>query len=213
MASTNVYTAIPSGAPFESHVQELKATEPLLLDDDVDASSLRHLLESPTYNWAGGFLTGVVLSITGFHCVLQIMSSTALTNLQIVMFSGIWSSSTYLIAYTIFSLVHCTSGSQDIKNNNAKLVERLECYFAVGVFCGFCTACVGTDVTYRLPIAQTLWTIAVAAMWVSVMLVCSYYNNNTEIDDRQHNDDGLRDMEQPLLGVEKPGKRLAFVVV
>lgn len=121
-----------------------------------------------------GTTLGVVFSTAGFELLLKgIVAPT--TTLYIVGFSCIWSFGTYFLAYLLFEVLHPNNNGQKTCDHcSEQSTLQHECWeyvYALGVFIGFCFACVVTDVHYGMPVRSLTWTLGSAVIWLLFMVV------------------------------------------
>jgi hypothetical protein len=128
-------------------------------------------------NFFLGTLIGMAFSVSGFHLLLHKYSLAIWNPYQVILFALGWSSVTGIVAYLCFMAVHYYGFQTPYK-----VWERLEYYFAMGVFLGFCAACTITDVVFGLPMRSILVTLTVAFAWALLMMTCAT-NNSTDDDD------------------------------
>ena len=193
-----IYTAIavkPALVRDAKHSGSSKSSLAVPASDNAKSDYAR---ASCCSNFVVGCMIGMLLSSVGFHLLLRYLSKGTgnvgvLQPLQILLFSALWSSSTYIVAYTLFSMLHY--GCNRVSSSRQKIAERLECCFAIGVFCGFCVACAATDVQYGLPAHNIVWTLLVAAVWVLVMVTCSCCEIFSH-EDRQMRDDEESEIDE-----------------
>jgi hypothetical protein len=160
--------------------------QPMNPKDSVDAYEIT--TSHKICNFSLGALIGIVFSVTGFHLLLNHYSLAAWSRLQVVYFALGWSSITGIVAYSCFMALHYYGFQTPYK-----VWERLEYYFAMGVFLGFCAACTATDVMFGLPLRSILLTLTVALAWALLMMTCAT-NLSTDDDDstlpRRHRSKG-----------------------
>lgn len=120
-----------------------------------------------TVNFLTGSWIGMALSFLGFHVLVNHASITLWSRLQVVLFALTWSSITGLVAYLSFMAVHVFA-----LNTPTAVWTKLEFHFAQGVFLGFCSACVLTDIIYGFPVRSVLLMVAVSLSWPILMIAC-----------------------------------------
>jgi hypothetical protein len=140
-----------------------------LLDNETSPESTADNASIPfshkTCNFLLGALIGMAFSVLGFRVLLNEYSLALWSRPQVVLFALVWSSITGIVAYMIFMATHYYA-----LDTPYALWERLEYFFAMGVFLGFCAACTVTDVKIGLPLSSILLTLAVAIVWTMLMM-------------------------------------------
>lgn len=173
-----IYTAVL--VPISISQDDNDMSLPLL---EKTPSSEENTAKVTTYHKAANFFLGVLIgmgfSVLGFHALMHQFTLGLWSRTQVVLFALAWSTITGVSAYSIFATAHyyvlCTPGA---------FWERLEYYFALGVFLGFCAACTVTDVRFGLPMSSILLTLAVAIVWT--MLMMAFAANTGSDEEPEH---------------------------
>jgi hypothetical protein len=220
----HVYVAIPIDVMLREHLP--LTTEP--------SSSWQHHPERqppsaaagpgashPFAYFAVGSLLGILFSAAGFWI------QEAFRFANIFWYSLAWSCLTSVASYAIFYgwTVCCPSSSSSVAaaaesaagpTSSRSTTVKSEYHFALGVFLGFCLACIVTDVLLRMPLKSILMTVAIAVAWAGVMAYCGTLEDDDGVD--EEGEDAIEDgrVARPtaaLLQGERKGTVLPLVIV
>jgi hypothetical protein len=218
----HVYVAIPIDVMLREHL-------PLTADSSsssswqhgvADDSSSEHQRQPsparPFAYFAVGAVLGILFSVAGFY--LQETFRFA----NIFWYSLAWSCLTSVASYALFYgwTVLCGSrrrpshpGSAAAATTSATSSVKSEYHFALGVFLGFCLACIVTDVFLRMPLKSILMTIAIAVAWAGVMAYCGSLEDEGDDCDADTNGHVLARPTAAMFRGERKGTVLPLVLV
>jgi len=157
-----IYTAVLM--PLRSLRNENELSLPLLESENEPAQK-RITATSIFVQLILGLIVGAAFSVFGFQVLVNDVSLSEWSHLQVVLFALGWSTITGVSSYTIFLGVHCCGLSTP-----TDIIEGLEYYFAIGVFIGFCIACTVTDIRYGLPLHSIFLSLSLACAWIALMI-------------------------------------------
>jgi hypothetical protein len=221
----HVYVAIPIDVMLREHLpltaDSSSSSSSRQQDGVADDSPVEHQRQPspsrPFAYFAVGAVLGILFSVVGFY--LQETFRFA----NIFWYSLAWSCLTSVASYALFYgwTVFCDGSRrrQSHPGSNAAATTsasvKLEYHFALGVFLGFCLACIVTDVFLQMPLKSILMTIAIAVAWAGVMAYCGSLEGDDDDEpcDADNNGHVLARPTAAIFRGERKGTVLPLVIV
>lgn len=119
----------------------------------------------------GGSLVGMLSAFVGLYCLDAVVNLP--TKASVVWYSFTWSLCTALLAYSLFhgsrAIFRLCQGS--VSKTDVYIHNRVERFFCLGVFLGFCLTCTVHDAANGFPLVDIVITIFTASLWALLMVV------------------------------------------